>query len=156
MVEHRLKFVALRSQRLLVGVRGDINRLRYVNTRACERLRYLKEVPTRRGPVTFEGHRDWQDRVPGFFRQQHRAHLRDITRTFRAINRERRSTSGAHQSRHFDNRPGAAAKPLNETSDVLAVEAARGHDDDATFAPPVSRQKNAVVPEDVNRKTSAL
>src|ERR1051326_23119 len=87
MVEHRLKFVALRSQRLLVGVRGDINRLRYVNTRACERLRYLKEVPTRRGPVTFEGHRDWQDRVAGFFCQQHRAHLRDITRTDRKSTR---------------------------------------------------------------------
>src|ERR1051326_2123106 len=166
MVEHRLKFVALRGQQLLVGVRGHINRLRYIDARACERLRDLKEIPAWRGPITFQRHRDREDRVPGLFRQQHRAHLGDITWTFRTIARERRSTSGSHQSRHFDNGAGAAArarsthcavaKSLNETSDVLAVEAARRHDDNATFAPPVSRKKNGVVPEDVNRKAAVL
>src|SRR6185503_678882 len=86
--------------------------------------------------------------------------------TFWTINRKRCRTTGAHQSRHLDNRAcatprarsshRAVAKPLNKTGDVLAVETARRHDYDATFAPPVSRQKDSIVPEDVDRKSTAL
>src|SRR5947207_13634629 len=100
------------------------------------------------------------------FRQHDRAHLRNVTRTFRTIDRKRRRAAGAHQTRHFDDRADAAtrarathrsvAKSLDETGDVLAIETARRHHNDASFAPPVSREKNAIVPKDVDRKSATL
>src|SRR5436190_1518975 len=50
----------------------------------------------------------------------------------------------------------SVAKSLDETGDVLAIETARRHHDDASFAPPVSREKNAIVPKDVDRKSATL
>src|SRR5687768_18184563 len=116
---------------------------------ARERFRNLKLVPTRRRPVAVQRHRDRKYRLTGFFREQHRAHFCDVTRTFRTVYRERRSTTRAHQSHHLDDRADTTArarpadravtKTLNEARDVFTVEAARRHHDDATFTPPVSR-----------------
>src|SRR6185503_3901400 len=94
------------------------------------------------------------------------AHFRDVTRAFRTVDRERRRAARAHQPRHLDNRANRAARArtthrtitetLNKPCNVLTVKAARRHHDDASFAPPVSRQKNAIVPEDVDRKAAVF
>src|SRR5690349_2792985 len=129
--------------------------------RTRERFRNLEQVPTRQRPATIELHRHGHDWMTRLLRQQHRAHLRDVTRTFWTIDRERRRAAGAHQPCHLDYRANAAARArtahrtvtesLNKPCYVLAVETARRHHHDAPFAPPVSRQKNAIVPEDVDR-----
>src|SRR4029078_2132527 len=76
------------------------------------------------------------------------------------------SAAGAHQPRHLDDGADSAAcartayrtvaKSLDKPRDVLTVKAARRHHDDATIAPPISSEKDAVVPEDVDRKSAVF
>src|SRR5689334_5315645 len=163
-VQYPLQLIALCVQHFLVGIRGHVDRRRDVDVRARERFRNLKQVPTRQRPKTIQRHRHGHDWMTRFLCQLHRAHFRDVTRTFWAIDRERRRAPGAHQPRHLDYRAHAAAcartahrtvtESLNKPCYVLAVETARRHYHDASFAPPVSRQKNTIVPEDVDRKSA--
>src|SRR5688572_33372070 len=166
MVKRLLEFVAFGVEHVFISIRGHVDRWSNIHARACKRFRNLKPIPTRRGPITGQRHRDGQDRVTRLFREHHGSHLCHVARTLWTIDRKRCRATGAHQPRHLDNRRdaststrstnGSVSKSLNEPRNVLTVEAARRHDDDATFAPPVSRQKNAIVPEDVYRQSTVL
>src|SRR6476660_9790182 len=108
-------------------------------------------IPARHFPKARQCHRDRDDWMPALFSQQHRAHLGNVWRPFWTINSERGCASGPHKARHFDYRSDAAARArspysaitesLDETRDVLTIEAARGHNHDAAIPPPISGQK---------------
>src|SRR6185503_13657664 len=166
MVQRLLECVTFSSQHRFVCIRWDVNWRRNIDTCSCKRLWNLESIPTRGRPIAFQSHRHRHDGLTGLFREQYGAHFCDVPRPLRTVDRKRCCATGAHQTRHLDDcadaaagaraANGAVSKALNKPGDVLTVEAARSHDDDASFAPPVSRQKYAIVPKDVDWEPAVL
>src|SRR5438132_11355078 len=100
LVERLLQLVSLCFEKAFVGIVRDENRRRDVNADAGERFRHLKAIPTFHFPESHWCDCERENRVSGFFCQQHRAHFREVTRSPGAIDRKRGETAGAHQSHH--------------------------------------------------------
>src|SRR5579885_3365147 len=161
-VERALQLVTFGFERGFVGVGGDAYRRRDADDGAREGLWDLQAIPALQLPEAFGVDREGQRGLSRLLREQHRSHLRLVARAARAVNGEGRRAAPPHEAHHLDERADASARrgaarravaeALDEARDVLAVEALRGHHDDAAPSPEVGREKDAVVPEGVDRQ----
>ena len=135
----------------------DLERLTENRDRTGEWLGDLDPVPAAQPPATFERDREGQDGSARPGGEQQRTGLGHIERTARSIHRKAGAASGTNRPDHLDQRGsastgraatrGAVSKTLDETRDVLRIEAARGHDNDAPASEKIGADRNAVVPE---------
>src|ERR1051326_1916179 len=165
LVKHALQLVARGGKCGFVGIRGDAYGRRDAHRRAREGLWDLQSIPALQVAEALGVNGEGQHRLAGLLGEEHRAHLRLVAGAARAVNGEGRRAAPPHEPRHLDERADAAARrgaahraaaeALYEARDVLAVEALRGHHDDAPPLPEVEREKNPVVPEGVDRQPAA-
>ncbi len=91
------------------------------------------------------------------FRQEHRAWLSDIFRSFRAVDSEGHSVTLIEVTPHTEQSPNCAtaarsanfnkAESADDPAGILAVEAIARHDTDSQVSPDVDGGENTIVPE---------